>query len=172
VHPPDVASFEDAAASTSASARSTRASASASRRITRRRPSGRALNFFHIENWYSVHAMNAPHFAPLRLYGRGQRNAGRVELRRNAICSARLPAAFEGFTILHLSDLHVEMSRLAMARGRRACRRHRLRHLRHDRRLSRRHLGPYAGRWRRQARRRAPSPGGSFDMEIAENGGS
>jgi predicted MPP superfamily phosphohydrolase len=79
---------------------------------------GQGLNFFHIENWYSVHAMMRLTLRLCGLYARGQRNAERVELRRNAIASARLPRAFEGFTILHLSDLHVEMSRAAMARVR------------------------------------------------------
>jgi predicted MPP superfamily phosphohydrolase len=77
---------------------------------------GQGLNFFHIENWYSVHAMMRLALRLCGLYARGQRNAGRVELRRNTIASARLPAVFEGFTILHLSDLHVEMSGAAMAR--------------------------------------------------------
>ncbi len=77
---------------------------------------GQGLNFFHIENWYSVHAMMRLALRLCGLYARGQRNAERVQLRRNAIASARLPGAFEGFTILHLSDLHVEMSRAAMAR--------------------------------------------------------
>lgn len=77
---------------------------------------GQGLNFFHIENWYSVHAMMRLALRLAGLYGRGQRNAAKVELRRNAIVSERLPPAFEGFTVLHLSDLHVEMSGPAMAR--------------------------------------------------------
>ncbi len=77
---------------------------------------GQGLNFFHIENWYSVHAMMRLALRLCGLYARGQRNAARVELRRNAISSPRLPAAFEGFAILHLSDLHIEMSSAAMAR--------------------------------------------------------
>jgi predicted MPP superfamily phosphohydrolase len=75
---------------------------------------GQGLNFFHIENWYSVHAMMRLALRLCGLYARGQRNAERVELRRNLITSARLPNAFEDFSILHLSDLHVEMSRAAM----------------------------------------------------------
>ena len=77
---------------------------------------GQGLNFFHIENWYSVHTMMRLTLQLCGLYARGKRNAANVELRRNAISSQRLPGAFEGFTILHLSDLHVEMSGAAMRR--------------------------------------------------------
>lgn len=48
------------------------------------------------------------------LYRRGLRNAARVELKRNHLASPRLPKAFSGFTILQLSDLHVDMSQEAM----------------------------------------------------------
>jgi uncharacterized protein len=77
---------------------------------------GQGLNFFHIENWYSVHTIMRLTLRLCGLYARGKRNAANVELRRNAISSQRLPSAFEGFTILHLSDLHVEMSGAAMRR--------------------------------------------------------
>jgi predicted MPP superfamily phosphohydrolase len=77
---------------------------------------GQGLNFFHIENWYSVHAMMRLTLRLCGLYARGHRNAAKVELRRNVIASKRLPAAFEGFTVLHLSDLHVEMSAAAIHR--------------------------------------------------------
>ena len=76
---------------------------------------GQGLNFFHIENWYSVHAVIRNTLRVAGLYGRGRRNAGRVRLRRNTIVSPRLPSAFAGFTILHLSDLHADMSQPAMA---------------------------------------------------------
>ena len=50
------------------------------------------------------------------LYWRGRRNAAKLLLRRNEIVSHRIPKAFDGFRILHLSDLHTEMSQQAMAR--------------------------------------------------------
>ena len=50
------------------------------------------------------------------LCGRGQRNATQIELRQHDVISARLPEAFDGFTLLQLSDLHVEMSEGAMMR--------------------------------------------------------
>jgi predicted MPP superfamily phosphohydrolase len=44
------------------------------------------------------------------LYQRGLRNASRLLLRRNELFFDDLPAPFNGFTILHISDLHVELS--------------------------------------------------------------
>jgi predicted MPP superfamily phosphohydrolase len=40
-----------------------------------------------------------------------------VELRRNDVRIRRLPKAFDGFTILHLSDLHADMSDPALTRA-------------------------------------------------------
>jgi predicted MPP superfamily phosphohydrolase len=48
-------------------------------------------------------------------YKRGCRNAAQPILRENYIRSKRLPKAFDGFSILHLSDLHIEMSAPAMS---------------------------------------------------------
>ncbi len=42
------------------------------------------------------------------LYERGVRNALRVELKRMELAFANLPAEFDGFRILQLSDLHVD----------------------------------------------------------------
>lgn len=75
---------------------------------------GYGLNFFHIENWVLAPFAIRNGLRLLGLYERACRNAGRVELRRNTIASPRVPEAFEGFTILHLSDLHADMSAPAM----------------------------------------------------------
>ncbi|WP_298281308.1 metallophosphoesterase [uncultured Bradyrhizobium sp.] len=48
------------------------------------------------------------------LHGRARRNADRVEVRRNLVTSTRLPTAFDGFSILQLSDLHADISQGAM----------------------------------------------------------
>jgi uncharacterized protein len=71
---------------------------------------GGGLNFFHIENWYSVHSLIRNALRLSGLYRRGQKNAERVEVRTNIVRSPKLPEAFDGFTILHISDLHVEMN--------------------------------------------------------------
>lgn len=50
------------------------------------------------------------------LYGRARRNAESVEICENIVRSNRLPARFDGFTILHISDLHADASDAAMQR--------------------------------------------------------
>lgn len=75
---------------------------------------GQGLNFFHIENWYSGHALLRKLLKATGLYWLGRRNAARVVVRDNTFQSASLPSDFEGFTILHLSDLHVEFSEQAL----------------------------------------------------------
>ena len=77
---------------------------------------GQGINYFHIENLRLSRV--AIHFCLklTGLYGRGLRNAAQVELRRHDVISSRIPKAFDGFKILHLSDLHVEMSEAAMMR--------------------------------------------------------
>jgi uncharacterized protein len=74
------------------------------------------LNFFHIENWYSIHAIIRLMLRSAGLYGRGRRNAHDVQLRHNHILCKRLPSAFDGFTILQISDMHADMSQGAMQR--------------------------------------------------------
>jgi uncharacterized protein len=77
---------------------------------------GQGLNFFHVENWYSVHSVIRNALRLAGLYGRGLRNAERVELRHNDITFGQLPPSFDGFTILHISDMHVDMNPGAMRR--------------------------------------------------------
>jgi uncharacterized protein len=50
------------------------------------------------------------------LYWWASKNAERIEVRRHPIALARLPAAFDGFTILQISDLHVDINPRAMQR--------------------------------------------------------
>ena len=50
------------------------------------------------------------------LYGRGCKNAEQIQIRHNSVGSRMLPNQFDGFTILHISDLHVDMSKGAMRR--------------------------------------------------------
>lgn len=71
---------------------------------------GQGRNFFHLENWYSVHSLirNVLRFAGL--HRRGRRNALRIELRHNDLVLDGLPRPFDGFTLLHLSDLHLDMN--------------------------------------------------------------
>jgi predicted MPP superfamily phosphohydrolase len=70
---------------------------------------GQGLNFFHIENWYSIHSLIRTALKLAMLYGRGRRNTLAIETHHNKVHLPHLPDAFEGFTILHISDLHLDM---------------------------------------------------------------
>jgi len=69
---------------------------------------GQGRSFFHIENWYSIHGLIRQALKLCGLHRRGQRNARRIEIRRNELAFEKLPAAFDGYTLLHLSDLHLD----------------------------------------------------------------
>lgn len=70
---------------------------------------GQGRSFFHIENWHSAHTVIRMTLQMLGLRGRGRRNALGIELRHNEIRIAGLPSSFDGFTLLHLSDMHLDM---------------------------------------------------------------
>lgn len=70
---------------------------------------GFGRNFFHIENWYSIHGLIRACFKLAGLYKIGVQNASRPIVRHNHVHIPHLPSAFNGFRILHLSDLHVDM---------------------------------------------------------------
>lgn len=71
---------------------------------------GQGRNFFHIENWYSFHSVirNSLRFA--FMHKRGKRNARKIQLRNNTFQLENLAPGFEGYTLLHLSDLHLDMT--------------------------------------------------------------
>jgi hypothetical protein len=75
---------------------------------------GQGLTFFHIENWYSVHSVIRNTLRLAGLHGRGRRNAERVVVRHNDVLFKELPSLFDGFTVLHVSDMHVDMNETAM----------------------------------------------------------
>jgi hypothetical protein len=77
---------------------------------------GQGINFFHIENWYSLHSVIRNTLKLTGLYWRGCRNTKRVQTRHNHINLPGLPPEFDGFTLLHLSDMHVDMNPGAMHR--------------------------------------------------------
>ena len=76
---------------------------------------GQGLTFFHIENLPISHAIIVMILRLTGTYRRGRANAAKVRVRTNEVHSKRLPPQFDGFTILHLSDLHADMSAGAMA---------------------------------------------------------
>lgn len=75
---------------------------------------GQGTLLFNVENWQLAPWIVEGALKATGLYGRARRNADRVELRHNIVTSARLPAGFDGFTILQLSDLHADISVGAM----------------------------------------------------------
>jgi predicted MPP superfamily phosphohydrolase len=77
---------------------------------------GQGINFFHIENWYSIHSVIRTTLKLLGLYGRGRKNAERIQVRHNHVGSKMLPNQFNGFILLHISDLHADMNEGAMRR--------------------------------------------------------
>jgi uncharacterized protein len=77
---------------------------------------GQGLISFHIGNWYPVHSVIRNALKLTGLYWRGRRNTGRVLVKRNDVMFKELPPLFDGFTILHLSDMHVDMNEAAMER--------------------------------------------------------
>jgi uncharacterized protein len=77
---------------------------------------GQGLIFFNLENWYSAPSIIRGALKLTGLYGRARRNADQILVKRQILEFAKLPLAFDRFTILHLSDLHVDISEGAMRR--------------------------------------------------------
>lgn len=71
---------------------------------------GQGRTFFHIENWYSAHGLMRHALRLLGLHRRGKENARRIAVRHNDFALARLPAAFDGYTLLHITDLHLDLA--------------------------------------------------------------
>ncbi len=71
---------------------------------------GHGINFFHPENWYSTHSILRLTLKLAGLYGRGHKNTERIQVRHNIIELPGLPALFDGFTMLHISDMHADMN--------------------------------------------------------------
>jgi len=75
---------------------------------------GQGLLFFNLENASLAPAIIEGVLRLSGLYWRARNNAGRVTVSRNELRFAGLPRSFDGYTILHISDMHVEMSEVAM----------------------------------------------------------
>jgi len=75
---------------------------------------GQGLTYFHLENLYSAPAIIRNALKLTGLYWRARRNAERIIVKRNDQRFAALPSLFDGYTILHISDMHVDMNEAAM----------------------------------------------------------
>jgi uncharacterized protein len=70
---------------------------------------GPTATFFFPENWSTFHPLIPYALRLAGLYERAQRNARTIRMVRNVLAVRRLPKAFEGLRILHLSDLHADL---------------------------------------------------------------
>lgn len=70
----------------------------------------KGTHFFHLENWHAAHLLIRALLWLVGLHGRGRRNALNIQTRHNDVQLERLPLAFDGYTILQLSDLHLDSS--------------------------------------------------------------
>ncbi len=66
--------------------------------------------FVHLENWHAAHSLIRTVLRLTGLYGRGQRNALNIRLVNHPVSLPHLPRSFVGMRILHLTDLHIDMS--------------------------------------------------------------
>ena len=82
--------------------------------IHERRKRAGGLKLYLSENWYSSPRMIRAVLKSTGLYRRASANAARVEIVENTVHSGKLPEAFDGFTILHVSDLHIDLNAGAM----------------------------------------------------------
>ena len=77
---------------------------------------GQGLFSFHIGNWYPVHSVIRNAMKLTGLYWRAHRNTECIIVKHNDVMFEELPPLFDSFTILHLSDMHVDMNEGAMRR--------------------------------------------------------
>lgn len=68
----------------------------------------KGTHFFHLENWHAAHLLIRAVLTAAGLHKRGRRNALDIQVRQNDVRLERLPHAFESYTLLHLSDLHLD----------------------------------------------------------------
>src|SRR3974390_3109413 len=75
---------------------------------------GQGLIFFNLENASLAPSVIEGALKLFGLYWGARRNAERVTVSQHELKFSALPKSFDGYTILHISDMHVEMSQAAM----------------------------------------------------------
>lgn len=70
----------------------------------------KASDAFRLEHLASAGPLIRAVLTLTGLRARGRRNMLDIRVRRNEVVLAGLPAAFDGFTLLHASDLHLDLS--------------------------------------------------------------
>ena len=76
----------------------------------RNRRLGHAQTWTEVENWPGSRQLIRLLLSLVGLHGRARRNARSIELRDNELGVVGLPPQFEGYTLLHLSDLHIDIA--------------------------------------------------------------
>jgi uncharacterized protein len=71
---------------------------------------GKGIRSFHPENIYTAPWLIRTCLRLVGLYGRARRNAANIRVVEQVIELPRLPARFEGYRVLQISDPHVDMS--------------------------------------------------------------
>ncbi len=71
---------------------------------------GHGLTYFHIENMLWLHWLIRLGLKLTGLYRRGRRNALHAEVRRNPVALPGLGSDFNEFTILQISDMHLDIN--------------------------------------------------------------
>lgn len=70
---------------------------------------GQGTTLFHIENAEWLHVLVYWGLKATGLYRKGARAAKRIRAVEHRVRLPRLPASFEGYRLLHLSDLHIDL---------------------------------------------------------------
>ena len=71
---------------------------------------GQGINFFHPENWYSMHSLIRGLLKIFLVRDRGKKNALNIQVNHNNVYFDNLPSSFEGFRLLHITDLHIDIN--------------------------------------------------------------
>lgn len=71
---------------------------------------GRSSPFSYFEEWFLGPALLRGALKLSGMYARGRSNALKIRVVENEMKSDRLPAALHGLRVLHLSDLHIDVS--------------------------------------------------------------
>jgi predicted MPP superfamily phosphohydrolase len=81
----------------------------AERQMLERRGEGQGRGWFRFEHLWDLYGFIRRCLKLTGLWSRAQRNYFNVQVVRNEVVLERLPTAFDGFTILQLSDLHTDL---------------------------------------------------------------
>jgi predicted MPP superfamily phosphohydrolase len=73
------------------------------------RGEGQSRGWFRFEHVWDLYGMIRGCLKLSGFWGRAHRNYFDIQVVRNEVVLERLPAAFDGFTILQLTDLHIDM---------------------------------------------------------------